>query len=391
MKMDISYILNHLGEDRENYYNAVTPPVAASTNFAFRSVEHMRSELQHELETPFYTRGYNPTVGILRKKIAALEGADDALVFSSGSAAVAAGVMSVVKSGDHVVCAQKPYSWTNTLLRTYLNRYGVQVSFVDGGTAADFEQHLLPETKLIYLESPNSLTFELQDISAIANLAKRKQITTIVDNSYNSPLNQSPISMGIDLVVHSATKYLNGHSDVIAGVVAGGRERISRMMAEEYMTLGSIIGAYDAWLMIRGLRTLELRVNRSAQSAMQLAIFLENHTAIEKVYYPFLDTNPQIKLAQKQMKQGGGLLSIIVKAKDQNGVERFCNALQRFLIATSWGGYESLCFPMCALPSSVSFTNPLPWNLVRLYIGLEDPNVLLDDLNQALHKMGTGE
>ncbi|MGL5891968.1 MAG: aminotransferase class I/II-fold pyridoxal phosphate-dependent enzyme, partial [Bacteroidia bacterium] len=192
--MDISYILNHLGEDRENYFNAVSPPMMLSSNFAFSSVSQMRSELEHELETPFYTRGYNPTVAILRKKIAALEGAEDALVFSSGSAAVAAAVMSCVKAGDHVVCANKPYSWTRTLLSSYLAKYGVEVTYVSGSDAAGYEAALQANTKLIYLESPNSLTFELQDISAVASLAKKRGITVAIDNSYNSPLNQSPIA-----------------------------------------------------------------------------------------------------------------------------------------------------------------------------------------------------
>jgi cystathionine beta-lyase/cystathionine gamma-synthase len=385
--MDLSYILNHLGEDRENYFNAVSPPMMLSSNFAFRNVSQMRSELEHELETPFYTRGYNPTVAILRKKIAALEGAEDALVFSSGSAAVAATVMSCVKAGDHVVCADKPYSWTRTLLGNYLAKYGAEVSCVSGSGAAAFEAAIRPNTKLIYLESPNSLTFELQDIRAVSAVAKKHGITLAIDNSYNSPLNQSPIALGADLVIHSATKYLNGHSDVVAGVVAGSRARIAKMMAEEYMTLGAVVGAHDAWLMIRGMRTLELRVNRSAASALQLTEFLQTHPKVEKVYYPWLKTNADFELAKMQMKQGGGLLSVLLKADDVQQVERFCDSLQRFLLATSWGGHESLCFPMCALRASASFTNPLPWNLVRLYVGLEDVGVLQDDLEKALGRM----
>ncbi len=385
--MDLSYILNHLGEERENYYNAVSPPMMLSSNFCFSSVGEMREKLTRELETPFYTRGFNPTVGILRQKIAALEGTEDALVFASGSAAVAAAVMSVVKNGNHVVCAAKPYSWTNTLLSKYLDKYGVQVTFAEGESADDFEKHILPNTKLVYLESPNSLTFGLQDISAISALAKKRNITTILDNSYNSPLNQQPAKMGVDIVVHSATKYLNGHSDVVAGVVAASKERIKKMLAEEYMTLGAIIGAHDAWLMIRGMRTLELRVNRSSSSAQQLAEWLEQHPKVEKTNYPFLKSNKNFGLAQKQMKQGGGLISIRLKAENVEAVERFCNSLKLFLLATSWGGHESLCFPLCALNQSASFTNPLPFNLVRLYIGLEDPGVLKGDLENAFGGM----
>lgn len=386
--MDLSYILNHLGEDREQYFNSVAPPIIQSTNFCFKTVAEMREKLTRELETPFYTRGYNPTVAMLRKKIAALEGAEDALVFASGSGAIAAAVMSCVKGGDHAVCVKKPYSWTNNLLSKYLSQYGVQVTFVEGSDAQNYINAIQENTRLIYIESPNSLTFELQDIRAIAQAAKERNITTIIDNSYSSPLNQSPIAMGIDMVVHSASKYLNGHSDVVAGVVCSTRERIMKMFAEEVMTIGAIISPNDAWLMMRGLRTLELRVNRSSESAEKVLRYLEQHPKIEKVYHPFAKNNPQAALAQKQMKQGGGLISVQIKADSVGQVECFCDSLTRFLMATSWGGYESLVFPMCALKASASFENkPMPWNLVRLYIGIEEPQLLIDDLEQALARV----
>lgn len=385
--MDTSFILNHLGEERHEYYGSVAPPIFQTTNFCFKNVAEMREKLTKELENPFYTRGYNPTVATLRKKLAALEKAEDALVFSSGSAAVAAAVMSVVKGGDHVVCVQKPYSWTNNLITKYLAKYGVTHTFVSGGEAEDFEKAIQTNTKIIYLESPNSLTFEMQDLEAIAKIAKSKNITTIVDNSYNSPLNQNPIEMGVDIVLHSGSKYINGHSDVVCGVVCSTKERIMKMFAEEYMTIGSIISPQDAGLILRGLRTLELRVNKSADSTKKVADFLEKHPKIKQLNYPFASNNPQLHLAKKQMKQGGGLLSIVIDAKDEAAVERFCDNLKLFLMATSWGGYESLIFPMCALAASKSFENPLPWNLVRLYIGLEDPEVLIEDLKQALDRV----
>jgi cystathionine beta-lyase/cystathionine gamma-synthase len=193
--------------------------------------------------------------------------------------------------------------------------------------------------------------------------------------------------MGVDLVLHSATKYINGHSDVVCGVVCGSHERIMKMMAEEYMTIGSCISPQDAGLILRGLRTIELRVNQSAASAKKVSDFLEKHPKIEKLYYPFSSKNPQLQLAQKQMKQGGGLLTIEIKADDVADVESFCDSLQRFTMATSWGGYESLIFPLCALAASKSFENPLPWNMVRLYIGLEDAELLILDLKQALEKI----
>ncbi|MCE3277816.1 MAG: cystathionine beta-lyase [Bacteroidetes bacterium] len=385
--MDISYILNHLGEERDEYYGSVAPPIFQTTNFCFKTVAEMRQKLTRELERPFYTRGYNPTVATLRKKLAALEKAEDAIVFSSGSAAVAAAVMSVVKGGDHVICVQKPYSWTGNLLTKYLIKYGISTTFVDGSNPVNFDKAIKENTKLIYLESPNSLTFEMQDIAEITKIAKAKNITTIVDNSYNSPLNQNPIEMGADLVLHSGSKYINGHSDVVCGVVCGSRERIMKMLAEEYMTIGSCISPQDAGLILRGLRTIELRVNQSAASTKKVADFLEKHPKIKQLNYPFSSKNPQLELAKKQMKQGGGLLSIVIKAENEAGVERFCDNLKRFLMATSWGGYESLIFPLCALAASKSFENPLPWNTVRLYIGLEDADLLIEDLKQALDKV----
>jgi cystathionine beta-lyase/cystathionine gamma-synthase len=386
--MELSQILNHLGEEREEYYGAVAPPVFQTSNFCFKTVSEMREKLKREMETPFYTRGYNPTVAMLRKKIAALEGAEDALVFASGSGAIASAVMSVVKAGDHAICVQKPYSWTGNLLSKYLIRYGVEHTFIDGTDAENFRKAIKQNTKLIYLESPNSLTFEMQDIEAVVKIAKEKNITTMIDNSYNTPINQNPIKMGVDVVLHSASKYLNGHSDVVAGVACSTKERILKMMSVEYMTIGAIISPHDAWLMMRGLRTLELRVNRSAASAKKVVEFLEGHSKVEQVLYPFAKNNPQLALAKKQMKQGGGLVTIMIRATEVKQVEAFCDSLKMFLLATSWGGHESLVFPMCALAESRSFENkPMPWNLVRLYIGLEEPAVLIADLEQALGKV----
>jgi cystathionine beta-lyase len=385
--MDTSYILNHLGEERDEYYGSVTPPIFQTSNFSFKTVDQMRQRLKAELEIPFYTRGFNPTVGILRKKIAALEKTEDALVFSSGSAAVAAAVMSVVKAGDHVVCVQKPYSWTNNLFSKYLSKYGVTTTFVTGEKPENFEQAIQANTKLIYLESPNSLTFELQDLEAIASIAKAKKVTTIIDNSYCSPLNQNPIDFGIDIIIHSATKYLNGHSDVVAGVVCATKERIQKMMQEEYMTIGSIISPYEASMIIRGLRTLEIRINKSNETTQKVVQFLEQHPRVKNIYYPFSENNTQLALAKKQMKNSGGLFSLSLNVDNLEQLEKFCNSLNYFLMATSWGGYESLMFPMCALGSSKSFENPLPWNLIRFYIGLEDADVLIDDFKQAFEKI----
>lgn len=385
--MDLSFILNHLGEERGTYRGAVSPPIFQSSIFAFPTVAAFRDGFRDELRNTTYTRGNNPTVEILRKKVAALEGAEDCLMFGSGAAAIAAAVMASVGAGDHVVCVHKPYAWTRTLIRDLLVRFGVTHSFVDGTDTANIERALTPATKLIVLESPNSLTFEQQDLAAVAKLARARSIRTLCDNSYASPLNQSPLALGIDMVAHSATKYLNGHSDVVAGALCASEAIIREVFRGPYLTCGAILSPHDAWLMIRGLRTLLVRMLRIAATTQRVVEFLVAHPKVGKVYYPQTVSNPQFALAQKQMRGASGLLTIDVRAVDTAGVERFCNALRRFLMTVSWGGYESLAFPVCAVHSPNAPLRPvsaLPLSLARLSIGLEEPEVLIADLEQAL-------
>jgi cystathionine beta-lyase len=389
--MDISYILNELGEERSQYFNAIAPPVIQTSNFTFPDVEAMRQNLQREYDVPFYTRGNNPTVQILRKKLAALEGAEDALVLASGSAAISAAIVANVGQGDHVVSVAKPYSWTTRLLQNLLARFGVTTTFVDGTDVQNFEAALQPNTKIIYLESPNTFTFELQDLEAVAKLAKSRGIVTMIDNSYSTPLYQQPIRLGIDISIHSASKYIGGHSDVIAGVICGTEEMMRKIFHSEYMTFGGIIAPMNAWLLLRGLRTLPIRLEQSSRSAAKVLDFLENHPAVAQVHYPFSTKNPQYDLARRQMSGCGGLMTISLKTDQIADVDQFANALRRFLLGVSWGGHESLVFP-----SSVGYSTSRPpgdddrgFNFVRLYVGLEDPDVLIADLSQALAHIKT--
>lgn len=384
---DLSFILNHLGEDREAGHCAVVPPIVQSGNFTYPTVAGLRAAMRQEFDVPVYTRGANPTVTMVRRKLAALEHAEDALLFGSGSAAIAAGILSFVRAGDHIVCVKKPYSWTAKLLGNLLPRFDVETDFIDGTDAENFRKAARPNTRMFVTESPNSVTFELQDLRAVATIAKERGILTLCDNSYSSPLFQNPIDLGIDLVAHSGTKYLNGHSDVVCGVLAGSREHIRQVMAGEFMTLGAIPSPHDAWLVMRGLRTLELRAHRSADSAEKVARFLEAHPKVKQVNWPFLESFPQHGLAKRQMKRCAGLMSIRVDAADVAAVERFCDSLKRFLLAVSWGGYESLQFPTAAVVDPDAPSGELPWDLVRLYVGLEDPDELIRDLGQALAKV----
>jgi cystathionine beta-lyase/cystathionine gamma-synthase len=206
--MDISYILNELGEERDGYFNAVSPPIVQSSNFSFKTVDAFREALGNEFEAMLYSRGHNPTLNILRKKLAALDGAEDALVFSSGIAAITVPILALLKQGDHVVTVDSPYSWTIKLFNDLLSKFGISTTFVDGTGVANIENAIQPNTKLIYLESPNTFSYELQDLKAVASIAKQRGIITMTDNSYCTPLFQQPIKLGIDLVAQSATKYI---------------------------------------------------------------------------------------------------------------------------------------------------------------------------------------
>ena len=386
--MDLSYILTHLGENREDYFNAVAPPIIQSSNFTYKTFAEFRRVLKDEAHNPLYTRGCNPTVAILRKKMAELEGAEDSLIFSSGSAACAAAVIANVNAGDHIVCVQKPYSWTYKLLTQFLPRFGVEYTFVDGVDVENFRKAIQPNTKVLYLESPNSISFELQDIEACVKLAKEYNLVSICDNSYSSPLYQNPIKMGVDIVVHSGTKYINGHSDVVAGVLCGSNEMVAKIFAFEFMGLGANISPNDAWLILRGLRTLSLRLQRSQESTLKVVEYLEKHPKVESVIYPWSKSHPQYELAQKQMKGAGGLFSAVFKARDLATMEKFCEAMADvFLMAVSWGGYESLQVPTAlfyTLDTLGGNAPTLPFTMVRYYIGLEDPDMIIAAFDKAL-------
>lgn len=384
----LSEILNHLGEDRERYFHAVSPPVMQSSNFVFPDLPSFRAAFSDELEHHVYSRGNNPTVEILRRKLAALEQTEDALVFSSGAGAIAAAVIGNVQTGDHIICQQGPYSWTSALLRKFLPRFGVEHSFVDGTDVEAIRAAIRPTTKVLFLESPNTLTFECQDLTACAALAREHHLVTIIDNSYCSPIFQNPAAFGIDIIVHSGTKYLNGHSDVVVGVLCASKAMVKKIFESELMTLGGILGPHDAALVIRGLRTLPLRLQRSDESAQWLIKKLDQHSKVERIWYPFHASFPQLDLAKRQMRGCGGLFSVQFKTDSEERMEAFIHRLRRFLMAVSWGGHESLIIPTIGFYHLPGRSHPpMPWTFVRFYIGLEDPAWLWEDLERALEEL----
>jgi cystathionine beta-lyase/cystathionine gamma-synthase len=382
--MDISYILNELGEERENYFNAIAPPIIQSSNFAFGSVEEMRGAFADEYSTYLYSRGLNPTVDILRKKLAALDHAEDCLVFNSGAAAIFAAVLANVKSGDHIVSVNKPYTWAQKMFNDILPRFGITTSYIDGRQISNFERAILPNTAVIYLESPNSWDYAIQDLKAVAELAKAENIVTIIDNSYCTPLYQQPIDLGIDLVLQSGTKYIGGHSDTVAGVLSGSCAMIKRIFNSEFLNIGSGISPFNAWLLIRGLRTLPMRLERITTTTLQIVRHLQQHEKVEKVIFPFDESFPQYALAKQQMQGACGLLTFIVKATKVEQIENFCNRLQHILMAVSWGGHESLIVPKCSGMPAAEFDAANPEHrMIRMYVGLEEAAYLIKDLERG--------
>ncbi|MEO5997134.1 MAG: PLP-dependent aspartate aminotransferase family protein [Chitinophagaceae bacterium] len=386
--MDISFILNELGEERENYFNAVAPPIFQTSNFAFQKVDDLRKAFEDEMSGYLYSRGINPTVDILRKKLAALDNAEDCLVFNSGAAAIFSSVLASVKSGDHIVSVNRPYTWAQKMFDAILPRFGVTTTYIDGTKIENFERAILPTTALIYLESPNSWDFALQDLQAVAELAKAEGIITICDNSYCTPLYQKPIVEGIDMALQSATKYISGHSDTVAGVLTGSKSMIKKIFNSEYLNIGSGIQPFNAWLLIRGLRTLPLRLERITNTTGKIVDYLKQHPLIEKVIVPFDESFPQYELAKRQMKGACGLLSFIMNVQKMDQIITFCESLNHILMAVSWGGYESLIIPKCASVKPNDFDPADPdHRMLRLYVGLEEADYLISDLEKAFNKI----
>ena len=386
--MDISYIINELAEDRQQYFNAVTPPIMQTSNFVFDTVDDMRKAFYDEYSTYLYSRGLNPTVDILRKKLAALDNAEDCLVFNSGAAAIFAAVLANVKTGDNIISVDKPYTWAKKMFDKILPRFGITTTYIDGRTIENYTTAIQPNTTIIYLESPNSWDYAIQPLKALAALAKANNIVTIIDNSYCTPLYQKPIDYGIDLSLQSATKYIGGHSDTLAGVLSGSKQMIEKIFNSEFNIIGSGISPFNAWLLIRGLRTLPMRLQHITQTTQTIVAYLKNHPKVEQVLFPFDPAFPQYDLAKQQMQGACGLLSFYITTSDVHQIVAFCEHLQHIKMAVSWGGHESLIIPKCATiqPHLYNATNK-DHRMLRLYVGLEDAPYIMKDLDKGFEKI----
>ena len=375
--------------DQLNETHAVTAPIWQTTTFRGESPEQL-AELGTELHpTEFYTRYGNPTHRQVETVMAALEGGEAALVTSSGMGAIFTAVMTGLKSGDHVVAQTNHYSATGKLFRDVLPRWGITCTLVDQTQVEAFPAAVRPNTKLIYIESPSNPLLHLTDIQAVAELGKSKGIRTMIDNTFASPVNQNPIKLGIDVVVHSATKFLGGHHDLSAGVIVGSRSYVDEVWDFSIIS-GSILGPFDGWLLLRGLKTLGLRLEQQNRNALALAQFLESHPKVEKVNYPGLESHPQHSLARRQMKGFGGVMSVELKG-DEHTAAKLINSLKLATCAVSLGGVDTLIVHAATMwghQHSVEQRRAagISDRLVRISVGIEDEQDLISDFAQALEK-----
>ena len=367
--------------------SAIAPPIHQTSTFRAGSAAAFAEMATQPRHARYYTRYGNPTLARVEKVIAALEGAESALVTGSGMGAITTTLLALVQSGDHIIAQRNHYMGTTKLLTEILPRFGVTATLVDQTDVDAFAAALRPETKLILVETPSNPTMQLTDLQAIAALAQPRSILTFCDNTFASPYNQRPLTHGIDLVMHSATKYLGGHHDLSAGVVAG-PEALLEKIWNAHMVVGAVLGPIDGWLLLRGLRTFAVRVKQQNQTALAIAQFLESHPAIEQVYYPGLTSHPQHALACRQMNGFGGVLSFAVNG-GYLATQRFISALKLPTQAVSLGGYESLVVHAAAmwegtLGEAGLIEAGIQPNLVRFSVGLEDEADLRLDLQQAL-------
>ncbi len=370
-----------LVHDQRYDKGAVSPPIYQSSLFSFASYEHMLARFRGDTDEALYSRVDNPTVAVFEQKMAQLERGDEAIAFGSGMAAISNAILSVVQAGDQILCIDHVYPDAYRFLRGFCKRFSIEVKFVDGSDIAAISE-MLKTTKLFYLESPNSWMMEQQDLAAIAKLAKAHNVTTIVDNSWATPLYQKPLELGIDIVVHSASKYLSGHSDTVAGVVVAKQFYIDQIRQNISPFLGGKLSANEAWLLTRGLRTLPLRMERHHNSGLQIANALKEHSLVSQVHHPAFSQE-----SAPSLSGFGSLFSFSLS--EQVDIAKFCDGLTIFRLGVSWGGYESLVIPAQAVVDQAGEFNSakdfgVSARVVRLFIGLENPDELWRDIAQAL-------
>ena len=380
----------HHGYNPLENNGALIAPIYLTSTFAFPTAEYGAGCFAGEEHGHFYTRISNPTLALLESRMAALESGEAAVAFSSGMGAIAATFWTLLRPADEIIVSRTLYGCTFALLHHGIGEFGIKVLHVDMSNLVDVEAAITPATRMIYFETPANPNMQLVDIAAISAIAhKHDNITVVIDNTYCTPYLQRPLEMGADVVVHSATKYLSGHSDITAGVVVARQTVADKIRLQGLKDLtGAVLSPQDAYLLMRGLKTLALRMDRHCSSALAIAQFLEEHPAVESVTYPGLSSFPQYALATRQMKMPGGMIAFELKGGLDAG-RRFMNALSLFSRAVSLGGAESLAQHPASMTHS-TYTreeralHDISEGLVRLAVGLEDLDDLLADITQAL-------
>jgi len=384
----------HEGYDDQAHKGSLAVPLYQTSTYSFETAVQGENRFSGAEEGPIYSRLGNPTVSVLEDRITALEDGAGALAFGSGMAAVSSVLVHLTKTGDHILCSRGIYGCTFGLLNIFEEKYNITHDFVSMDTEEQIEKAITPETVCIYIETPINPTMELVDIQLVVNVAKRHGIRVVVDNTFSSPYLQNPLTMGVDFVLHSATKYINGHGDVIAGLLIGNnKEEIEQIRKSIQKDYGGIISPFDAWLLIRGLKTMPVRMDRHSSNAEKMISYLKKQDLVEEIYYPFDQDNPQFDIAKRQMRAGGGLISFTIKGGKEQA-QLFMDSLSLIKIAVSLGDAETLIqHPATMTHSGIPETERLSMgitdSLLRLSVGLEYADDLINDFESAFLKMKT--
>ena len=378
-KLGINTICVHTGEVKDEQFKGAVSPLFMATSYAFDGVDVKR-----------YPRYFNtPNQEMLCKKIAALENTEDGLIFSSGMAAISAAMFAFLKTGDHVIIQKVIYGGTFNLIVSEFEKYGIEYSFTESDKAADFKLLLKANTKILFIETPSNPLLGITDIDAIASLSKESGIITMIDNTFASPINQNPADFGIDIILHSATKYMGGHSDISAGAIAGSNEHIAQIW-KTAINFGGNLSDQTVWLLERSLKTLNLRVKEQTKNAQKMAEYLERHKNIERVYYPGLNSHPQHDLAKRQMKGFGAMLSFELE-EGINAMD-FQNELKLIKPSMSLAGLESTTVSPtqtthALLSAQERLDRGIKDGLIRFSVGIEEPKDLIKDIEQAIKSL----
>ncbi|WP_251549613.1 methionine gamma-lyase [Neobacillus muris] len=389
MRFDTEVI--HAGYDSEGHLGSLVPPIYQSSAFIFDNAEQGERRFAGSEAGYIYSRLGNPTVKILEDRMAVLEEGEAALAFSSGMAAVSAVLVSLTKTGDHILCSQGVYGCTFGLLQLLKKKYNIDCHFSSMDSPETLEQEIQPNTACIYIETPINPTMKLVDLELVVKMAKQKGIPVVVDNTFSSPYLQRPIAKGCDIVIHSATKYIGGHGDVVSGLVIGNEKFITQVSKTTQKDIGGVISPFDAWLLLRGIKTLPIRMDRHCENASRIFQFLKTHPKIENIYYPGDPEHGDYAIMKKQMKQPGGMVSFAIKGTKETA-QQFIDQLQLIHIAVSLGDPETLIqhpasMTHAVIPVEERKKMGIEDNLLRLSAGLEAWEDIVEDLEQALKKV----